>query len=218
MLRFAEEILLIALDDCSGRFHPLPDRALDFALAGAILIDLAEKGCLTLGERRVRELSSEPPGDRVLGFAMEQLSKIEGDEVTIERALSSLAAHGGWLRDQTLGSLVEREILSKSEDRFLWVFHSERYPLADRDEERIVKRRLRHVILDGDEPSPRDAALLAIVDVCQLGFAIFTREELDLHAERLRTISRSQSVGRAMIDAIGEVQNAILQIRAYAGM
>ena len=37
VLRFAEEIILLSLDDKTGRLHALPERALEFALAGAVL-------------------------------------------------------------------------------------------------------------------------------------------------------------------------------------
>ena len=41
MLTFVEEIVLLALDDKSGKFVDLPPLALDQALAGAALLELA---------------------------------------------------------------------------------------------------------------------------------------------------------------------------------
>ncbi len=41
MISFAEEIFLLALDDKQGIIKPLPVSALDYALAGALLMDLA---------------------------------------------------------------------------------------------------------------------------------------------------------------------------------
>jgi hypothetical protein len=37
VLRFSEEILLMALDEKTGRLHAMPERALEFAIAGALL-------------------------------------------------------------------------------------------------------------------------------------------------------------------------------------
>ncbi|MFM8653319.1 MAG: GPP34 family phosphoprotein, partial [Verrucomicrobiota bacterium] len=41
MLTFGEEIVLLALDDKKGKFVDLPPLALDQALAGAALLELA---------------------------------------------------------------------------------------------------------------------------------------------------------------------------------
>ena len=45
-LALAEQLLLLALDDETGKLLPLPDRSLDYALAGAIIADLARVGRL----------------------------------------------------------------------------------------------------------------------------------------------------------------------------
>ncbi|OYV47719.1 MAG: hypothetical protein B7X06_02805, partial [Verrucomicrobia bacterium 21-51-4] len=41
MLTFAENIVLLAMDGDTGHLRPLPERALDYALAGALLMGLA---------------------------------------------------------------------------------------------------------------------------------------------------------------------------------
>ena len=41
MLRFAEEIILLLLDDEDGSFAHVPRLALNYALAGGVLMDLA---------------------------------------------------------------------------------------------------------------------------------------------------------------------------------
>ena len=40
MLRFAEEIILLLLDDSGGRFARIPTWSLNYALAGGVLMDL----------------------------------------------------------------------------------------------------------------------------------------------------------------------------------
>ena len=41
MLRFAEELLALAVDEYSGYLIGVPERTLRYALAGAVLLDLA---------------------------------------------------------------------------------------------------------------------------------------------------------------------------------
>ena len=53
MLRFSEEVLLLALDEKTGRLHPLPERAIEFALAGAVLAELAAAKRITTDATRL---------------------------------------------------------------------------------------------------------------------------------------------------------------------
>ena len=44
MLRFADELLLLLIDDKRGDLIAIPERSLACALAGALLMDLAQEG------------------------------------------------------------------------------------------------------------------------------------------------------------------------------
>lgn len=217
MLRFAEEILLLALDDETGRLLPLPDRALDFALAGAVLAELLFRGKLRIEEERVVRVQTAPPKDPVL---REGLALIPGKEegTPLQEILTRLAGHGSHFRDNTFQTLEEKGILRCKDDRFLWVFHLRRYPILDDREEKEVRRRIRDVILREENPGPRDVILVALMDVCQLSYTVFTEEELERVGERIHHVARMDFLGRAMAQAINQIQQAILQIRAYSGI
>ncbi|MDY6915534.1 MAG: GPP34 family phosphoprotein, partial [Candidatus Cloacimonadota bacterium] len=43
MVTFAEELLLLALDDEEGKFYSMPFMTFEYALVGAILMELAIK-------------------------------------------------------------------------------------------------------------------------------------------------------------------------------
>ncbi|HSH09562.1 MAG TPA: GPP34 family phosphoprotein, partial [Oceanipulchritudo sp.] len=59
-LTLAEQLLLLALDDATGRLRPLPDRALDYALAGAILADLARVGRISMTRDTLAVIDPNP--------------------------------------------------------------------------------------------------------------------------------------------------------------
>ena len=57
------------------------------------------------------------------------------------------------IRECALDRLVERGILERKEDRFLWVFRSRRYPLIGGKAEREVKQRIMGVLFSDEIPS-----------------------------------------------------------------
>ena len=66
MLRFAEEIMLLLLDDTSGDFAPVSELSLQCALAGAVLMDLALENRIDTDTERLILLDKTPTGDDLL--------------------------------------------------------------------------------------------------------------------------------------------------------
>lgn len=221
MLNYAEEILLLALDDESGRFRPLPDRALDYALAGASLAELALSGAVSIREKEARVLCHHPMDDPSLERVRSWILGFSGDggnPPSLDRALTGIAADGAALKDLALAGLVRKGILRETEDRFLWVFHLRRYPVVDDREEREVKQRIREVVLGHADSNQRDRILIALMDVCQLSYTVFSVAELDEVQPKIRAISQQECLGRAMVVAIEQIQRAMLEMRAYSGI
>ncbi|HVU39139.1 MAG TPA: GPP34 family phosphoprotein [Opitutales bacterium] len=218
MLRFAEEILLLALDEKTGRLHPLPERALEFALAGAVLAELAFLNRLDTDATHMMVTSTDPIGDPVLDEALKCLPPNE-PKLTIQKALARVALKADVLKKLLFEELLRRGILQQQEQKFLWVLRERRYPVVDNREEREVRARIRDVVLNpGAIPDPRDVVLIGLMDACDLDAFVFTPEELDKSAERIKQICRMDFIVQALARAIGEIQQAILEVIAYSGM
>ena len=66
MLRFAEEIILILLDDEDGKFVNVPRWSLNYALAGGVLMDLAMENRIDTDLENLILIDSTPVGDSLL--------------------------------------------------------------------------------------------------------------------------------------------------------
>lgn len=218
MLRFTEEILLLALDDQTGRLQPLPERALEFALAGAVLMELAFLKRLDTDATHLIITDSSPTGDAVLDEALRALPK-EETNLTIQKALARVALKAATLRDLVFKSLVRKGILTQHEQKFLWMLRERRYPIVDNREEREVRARIRDVVLDPDTiPDPRDVVLIGLMDACDLSNVVFSEDELQQAGERIKKIARMDFIVQAIAKDISEIQQAILEVIAYSGM
>ena len=152
MLRFVEEIILLLLRDEDGRFIQVPTWSMDYAVAGAILMDLAMENRIDTDLHNLILIDSTPLGDPVLDPVLAQIAN--GESHDSRYWVEQISRSGPDIREQTLGRLVEKGILENEDDRFLWVFRSRRYPSVDGEAEREVKLRIMNVLFSDEIPDP----------------------------------------------------------------
>jgi len=218
VLRFSEEVLLLALDEKTGRLHPLPERALEFALAGAVLAELAAAKRITTDATKLTVQDFSSTGDAVLDEALKCLPQAE-PTMTLQKALARIALHADKLKPLLYADLVKKGILQQQDKKFLWALRERRYPTLDDREEREARARIRDIVLNpAAVPGPQDVVLIGLMDACDLDGFIFTPEELEKSAERIKQICGMNAIVAALAKAIGEMQQAILDVTAYSGM
>ena len=207
MLRFAEEILLLLLRDHDGRFVRVPNWSLEYAIAGAVLMDLAIENRIDTDVDSLILVDSTPVGDGLLDPTLSEIATEEPQptrywvERTVERAES--------LHDAALARLVEAGILEQQEKRFLWAFRSRRYPMVDGRAEREVKLRIMEVLFGEEIPDPRDIMLICLVDACGIFNHLLSREELGKAAARIEQVRQMDLIGQATAQAIRDIELSI---------
>jgi hypothetical protein len=216
-LTSAEQLLLLALDDETGKLLPLPDRALDYALAGAIIADLSRVGRIEVTRDTLAVIDASPVESVPEDLGLLDLN--QANVTSLRGALSHLAGDAHGLRQRLIEQLVKKGVLLEEDMEFLWIFHYSRYPLADPGTETAVKQRLRNRIRDSEIPaSDSDHLLIALVHACQLEPLLLSSEEQVQYSERIDEITASDRIGHAVVDCLREIQKAILEIRTYSGM
>ena len=106
MLRFAEEIVLLLLNDDDGKFAQVPAWSLNCALAGGVLMDLALENRIDSDLEKLVLLDAAPVGDSLLD---ETLADIEaGGERDARFWVQRIANRGLAIREEALSRLVTR--------------------------------------------------------------------------------------------------------------
>ena len=206
MLRFPEELMLLILDDEDGRFARVPDRQLRYALAGGVLMDLALENRIDTDLKQLMLVDSTPLGDDLLDPTLADIdaaTETHDARFWVERtALRSAEA----IREAALGRLVERGILQRQEDRFLWVFRSRRYPAIDDRVEREVKLRIMEILFSDQIPTPRDVVIIGLAHACNLFEQILSAREVEHIAPRIDEVRRLDLISQAMSQAISDIE------------
>jgi Golgi phosphoprotein 3 (GPP34) len=179
--RLPTELVLLALDETAGRIRGgRPD--LDYALAGAVLLDLALEGRVTLDGARVAA-GGGLTGDPILDDA---LARVTGERRRRPKAWVPTLSRG--LRRRLVERLVLAGTLSTERVRMLWVFPAirYRYPPGRLSAGAAIARRVAAAVDGVGAPDPRTAALCGLVRVAGLDRRLFpdrprrqTRRRLD---------------------------------------
>ncbi len=209
MLRFAEELYLLALDDKQGVIKPLPVSSLDYALAGAILMDLALRDRIDTDLETLRVVSAEPTGDPVLDDTLQELQRKADPPQPTSYWLKHFADQSRRIQERVLERLIAKNILRREDRRILWVFQVRRYPLLDNREIKEVRARLHDLILSDEIPDPRDVVLINLANACRLLDDLFPPQDLDRLRPRIAALARLDLIGQEMARSIREIERTM---------
>ena len=218
----AEDLLLLMYDDETGK--PITGSpGLDYALAGAVLIELTLQRKLDItgqdsGEKpgRLKVLDGTPTGEPILDERLSYVVNKPGKKPKDQ--IGKLSKH---LRDQLLARLAERGVLQAEEGRMLGLFPVTRWPAKDAQHEAEVRAQLESVLKVGTSPNERTGALIALLSALNVVPKVIT-DAVDKRAlkQRAKEIADSDWAADAVKKAVSEMQAAVtaaIVVSATAG-
>ena len=213
MLTFVEEIILLLLRDDDGKFIPVSRLAMDRAIAGAVLMELAMENRIDTDLESLILVDPTPVGDDLVDPILAAIGA--GEKHDSRYWIEHTAQQANDIREGALSRLVGRGILEQQDDRFLWVFRSRRYPMVDGKAEREVKLRIMGVLLSDEIPDPRDVVIICLADVCGLFRQMLSKRELDQASARIEQVRKLDLIGQAVSQAIHDIEISIASAMIY---
>ncbi|MDB5416091.1 MAG: hypothetical protein JWR10_4426 [Rubritepida sp.] len=215
-LTMPEEIILLLLDDKTGRPIGLPAPAGDYAVASAILMQLSLDGSIDTDPERLMVTSHRPSGDPVMDEALTLISTNLGMRDS-RHWIVEIGRQAEHFRSMILDRLVAKGVLKKEEGRFLWVFPDRRYPKAAEGEAEVieVRARLRSVLLHADIiPEPHDSLMIGLARASGIIPLILSAQEQEKVGKRVDQVADLEELGRTLSEVTREVYAMML---AFAG-
>ncbi|GAA0621045.1 GPP34 family phosphoprotein [Kribbella sandramycini] len=207
----AEDLLLLLYDDDSGK--PIAGSpGLDYALAGAVLIELTVLGKLDITAAgdgvkpgRLKVLDATPTGDPVLDERLAYVVDKPG-----KKPKDQIGRLSKKLRDQLLARLAERGILQADAGKVLGLFPVTRWPAKDARHEGEVRTALEAALRIGTTPDQRTGALIALLSALNVVPKVIT-DAVDKRQlrQRAKLIAESDWAADAVKKAVTEMQAAV---------
>ncbi len=207
MLRLAEELLLLLLDDETGEFSTSP-RTLGYALAGAALMDLALEGRIDTDVDALILADPTPVGDDLLDPVLADIAaELNSRSAPATFWVRRIAESAYELRDKALARLAAQGILDTDEGLAMFslsrrVARTRRYPLADAESGRAIHDRVMGVLFNEEIPSPADAMIVGLTHSCGAFQRMLAPSEYEEIKERIEVVARLDLIGRSVTDAI----------------
>jgi hypothetical protein len=170
----ATDLLLLALDDERGTVLPQAAIGLDYGLAGAVVMELALRGRISL-DADVVSTTGTATDDALLDDALRAIAATPGKDLS--HWVWHLSRDLRGLRQRLLDRLVARGTLEKRERRVLLLFHQNVYPERDTRVEHDIRARVDAALLQGATPAAPTACLIHLAAACRVTDAVYPREQ-----------------------------------------
>jgi Golgi phosphoprotein 3 (GPP34) len=182
----AEELLLLAYDDESGRATG-SQIGLDLGMAAAVLVELALAGRVAYIDGAIVVKDATPTGQSIND---EILAKVAADTPHTPASWVQRLRHG--LRDRVLADLCARGVICDIDETAMEFIHLHRYPTLDGTVEAEVRSRLSRALTGDIVPDERTAALATLVSAARMEPALgLPGVDAETTHERLSKISDS---------------------------
>ena len=208
MLTMLEEVVLLAVDEKSGRVRSTREFGAAYALVGAVFFDLALAGKIDTGTEEIQIVDPTPTANPTLDRMLNRMASRPGLR-TVREWIEEMFIKRDDLEGEALKSLIERGILRHEHSKLLWVIDVERFPMVDNQPVQHVKLRLANAILTDAIPATRDIMLVSIAEQCGLLGYVLSDVELETRQERIRALSQLETISRKVADAIHALDKSI---------
>ena len=202
MLTFAEQTLLLLLDDEREDFLPIGKYTLTRTLAGSVLLDLAMANRIDTDLESLFVVDSTPTGNSVLDSVLKRLADSTTGISTITWIEILSEELGNRIRECALENLVERGLVKVREGRKLWFSRSQRYSKIDLRADRETKLRIMNVLFSEEIPDPHDIGLVCLAEACGILRTIFSEGELQRIRPRIKQIQKMELIGRELLEQL----------------
>ncbi|MFC4000313.1 GPP34 family phosphoprotein [Prauserella oleivorans] len=208
----AEDLLLLVFDDDAGT--PISGvHNLEYSLAGALLIELTQLGRVDITTEadagrpgRLVLRDPTPTGLPALDDALAKLATMQGRKP--KDVIGPLA--GNRLSERLLTGLADRGILRREQGKVLKLFPVTRWPAADSRHEEQTRAELARVLVDGEQPSGRAAALIALLAGMGVVKRAVETDDPKAAERRAKEIAEGNWASEATHKAVEEVTAAVM--------
>ncbi len=218
-LSLPEQLLLLCLNDETGRSEELYLRQ---GLEGAVLAELLLQERVGVDEEgHLGVFDPTPTGDALLDQALARIEEAakprKSGEWIGKLVPNNLYPSEPVLHASVATRLIERGILTRQEDRLLWVLPNPVYPTQNAHPERRLREQLRAALLESGPVDARLGALIALLHATDALDRVLTPEEVAQVGPRIEELRQGTPAGQGSGGAVSHAVAAKRNFDTYMG-
>ena len=129
----------------------------------------------------------------------------KGDRMPIQTAVYDVMEVAREVHATALQRLVDKGILAKTDESFLWVLKSRRYPPLSSVIQQEAKLRILSVLMSDDIPTSEDVALISLAYETRILELFMLRAEIERLSARIREVGNLELIAQAVSAVISDM-------------
>lgn len=207
-LNILEKLTLLALDDDKGTF--LTDSIyFGHAITGAAFIQLLLDGALLLEEGKLIVNEERKIVNAIFEPYLGAIHNSKKNR-SMEHWMQYFANKASNTTNACVQGLIDRGILTKQENKVLWVFTQKKYPALDSRLEDELKAHLLKIADARQKPTEQDIILMQLVDLCELGKIVYGKVAYKQNKAYIKKLIKEQELSGAVAGSIKAAQDAVV--------
>jgi len=207
-LNLIDKLTLLALDDDKGTFITSP-LYFTYSIAGAILLELNLRNKIEIRDKKVIVKSKSRIGEPLLDKFLEHIMNSRKQK-SLQHWVQTFGNKEREIKKETLNKLMSNGILTKKEDKFLWVIPNNKYPTKNTIPENDLRRRLESILEQDKIPEVEEIMLLSLIETCNLTRGVFGKEKAKLYKKKIKTLVDSALSSNLISTTVKEVHQIIM--------
>jgi golgi phosphoprotein 3 len=196
-----EEVVLLTVDERTGRLRSTREFATTYALVGALFFDLALARKIDTDTESVQVIDTTPTGNTTLDRVLAHMAQ-RSELTTVKEWIEEIYRREDDLEGEVLRSLIARGVLRHEKSKRLWIIDVERFPMVDNKPQQHTKVRLARAILSDEIPPARHIMLVSIAEACGLLGYVLTDDQRAARRNRIQMLCNLETISRKVTDAI----------------
>jgi Golgi phosphoprotein 3 len=217
LLTLLEEIVLLTINPRTGCLEGGNNFGARYALAGAVLFDLALAHRIDTDVDTVFVINDTPTGNLIQDDLLAALAK-GAASCKVRDCVEQIFFQRQDLEGEALALLIEKGILRKEASKFLWVIDLERLRVLDDAHHQYITARLAQAVLGDEIPDVRDIMLVSIANACGLLSVVLAPGQIEKRAEWIETLSKIETISRNVSTSIAALMQDLARGTAGFGI
>jgi Golgi phosphoprotein 3 len=201
MLTLLEEVVLLTINPQTGCLEGGDKFSVRYALAGAILFDLALDRRIDTDVDSITVIDSTPTGNPIQDELLSSIARMTGP-LRVRDCVEQVFYEGRDLEGEALGQLAEKGIIRRETTRLLWVIDRERLRIMDGAMRQHTAARLAQTVLQDEIPDVRDIMLVSLASACGLLTLVLAPKQIEMRADWIQTLCKIETISRNVSTAI----------------
>ena len=204
----AEELLLLVMDDKTGKISVSSAGTINLGFAGAMLMDLGFRESIICNEKILRTNKNAIIDDPILEKIFNEIKKKEN--LDISYWIKYISNNYNSYRIEIIKRFEEEGIIDRLIVKELKIFRRVLHPLLIPEVKLNLKKAIQAVILGNDQPDERIIGLLALIKSCNLIKSIFQKEHWGEISGKINDLIKSEHVNEKLRKFLHESHQAMI--------